>query len=88
MLTVSAVVALLTELVKWAYEIPGRKAPVVVVALSAVGVVLWGWSQPETVTRVQTWSYFSGWVLVMMASAGVFDFVRKGAAQVTNLGKP
>lgn len=84
-LTVSAAVVTGTQLFKWG-GLSGTFAPLVVVALSLIGVVLWGYSE-GTFARTQTFEYFAGWIAVASSAAGVFGFVREGAAAVTALRK-
>lgn len=80
-ITISAAVIGLAQLLKW-QGVPARLAPLVVFALSALGVVLWAFSQ-GTFERTQTFEYFAGWIAVATSAAGVFGFVRESADMVT-----
>lgn len=84
-ITVSASVVALTSLVKWA-GLRDSFGPLVVLALSAVGVVVWGWSE-GTFARAQTFQYFAGWVAVATSAAGVFGFTRSLPAAVTDANR-
>ena len=73
-LTVSAIVIALAQLVRWA-GLPDRWAPLAVAVLAAVGVGLWavaaGPAPPGAV-----FDYFAAWVSVATSAAGVFGFTR------------
>jgi O-antigen/teichoic acid export membrane protein len=85
-ITVSAAVVALTQLVKWA-GLPPQRAPLVVAGLAALGVALWGVSD-GFFSRHDLFSYFAGWVAVATSAAGVFGFTRAAASQVTEVGIP
>lgn len=72
--TVSAAVVALTQLMKWAM-IPDRWGPAAVLVLAALGVGLWMFSQ-GMVTRADTFAVFAGWIAVATSAAGVFGFAR------------
>lgn len=84
--TVSAAVVALTELVRWA-GLPPERAPLVVALLAALGVVLWGLGD-GVFTRHDLFSYFAGWVAVATSAAGVFGFRRAAVRSVTDTGPP
>jgi len=81
--TVSVPVVLLTQIFKWA-GLPLRWAPVVILVLSLLGVLFWGYSQNQF-TRADLWSYFAGWVSVSVSAAGVFGFAKDAAEEVTRI---
>lgn len=78
-ITVSAAVVGLTQILKWSSLPTTGFIPVVLVfVLSALGVLLWGISTEAAFTRALLWPYFAGWVAVSTSAAGVF-----GLAQAT-----
>lgn len=85
-MSVSAAVVALTQLLKWAL-IPDKWGPVSVLTLSLFGVILWGWSL-GTFTRDQTFAYFAGWVAVSTSAAGIYGFTRAMASAVTSATPP
>lgn len=85
-LTVASVVVALTQLVKWA-GMPDRLGPWVVLALSAFGVVFWGWSR-GSFESTQAFGYFAGWINVALAAAGTFGFTRAAPGAVTSAKSP
>ena len=73
-LTVGAAVVALTQMAKWAMQGKGDAwGPLIVFALSALGVGLWGFSQ-DTFVRTDTWAYFAGWIAVALSASGVYGF--------------
>jgi hypothetical protein len=84
--TVSAAVVALTQLVKWA-GLPPTRAPLAVIGLAALGVALWGVSD-GFFSRSDLFSYFAGWVAVATSAAGVFGFTRAAATSVTATSAP
>ncbi len=85
-ISVSAAVVALTQLVKWA-GLPDRMGPLSVLALSALGVVFWGWSVGD-ITRATSFGYFAGWIAVSTSAAGVFGFTRASGDAVSNMKTP
>ncbi len=85
-ISVSAAVVALTQLVKWA-GLPDRMGPLSVLALSALGVVFWGWSTGD-VTRASSFGYFAGWIAVSTSAAGVFGFTRASGDAVMMMKAP
>lgn len=83
---VTIAVSLLTQMVKW-MGLPDKRGPIAVVILAAVGVGLFGWSQ-STLARVTAFSYFAGWVMVSVSSAGVFGFTRAAPEAVAGTKSP
>lgn len=73
-LTVSAAVVALVQLVKWA-GLSESRGPLGVLLCSLVGVAFWGWAQ-GTFERKIAFDYFAGWIAVMTSAAGVFGFTR------------
>ena len=87
-LTVGAAVVALTQMAKWAMQGKGDAwGPLIVFALSALGVGLWGFSQ-DTFVRTDTWAYFAGWIAVALSASGVYGFTRAAVTAVTNLNPP
>lgn len=82
---VSGAVVALTQLAKWA-GVPAKFAPAAVLLASLIGVGFWGWSHAG-ISRETSFDYFAGWIIVAMAAAGVFGFIREGAAGVTSTRK-
>lgn len=86
-LTVSGAVVALAQVAKW-YGVPDGKGPIVVMALSVLGVVLWAVGSPVTFARTQSFDYFAGWVAVTTSAAGVFGFTRANASAVVSTKNP
>lgn len=84
-LVVGGTVVVLVQLVKWG-GLPARLGPLAVVALSLIGVLIWGYSE-GTYSRPQTFEYFAGWAAIAATAAGVYGFVRETPAVVTSLRK-
>ena len=84
--TVSAAVVALTQLAKWA-GVPDRSGPVIVLALSGLGVALWAATRGHF-GHAEIFSYFAGWVAVATSAAGVFGFTRAAASSVTRATPP
>ena len=77
-LTVSAVVVGLTQLVKVLFGVDREDIRgAIVFGISLLGVALWGFSQGD-VTRASLFGYFAGWVTVATSAAGVFGLVVTG----------
>lgn len=81
-ITVSAAVVALVQLAKWA-GLPNHWGPLAVLALAALGVAVWAWSQERLPGRADTFGYFSGWIVVATSAAGVFGFTRAASSAVT-----
>ena len=77
-LTVSAVVVALTQLVRWA-GVSDRWGPLVVVVLAGLGVGLWA-SAGGNGTPPGLFEYVAVWVSVATSAAGVFGFTRATAS--------
>jgi hypothetical protein len=84
--SVSAAVVALTQLVKWA-GLPDKVGPLSVLVLAAGGVMFWGWTQGD-ITRASAFGYFAGWIAVATSAAGVFGFTRAGGEAVTRMSAP
>lgn len=82
--TVSAGVVALVQLVKWA-GVDGRWGPIVVLVLSAFGVGLWAWSS-AAISREAAWSLCAGWIAVSTSAAGVYGFTRAVGERLTQGG--
>jgi hypothetical protein len=84
---VGAAVTIFTQLLKWG-GIPDRRGPLVVMALSLVGVILWAVSNEPAFTRSLIWPYFAAWVSVAAGAAGVFGFTRALPEAITAKREP
>jgi hypothetical protein len=85
--TIGAAVTALVQLVKWGLakrDPDGSYGPVLVAVLAALGVALWALSQPTLPTRLDAWGLFAAWIAVMLAAAGVYNFVRTVGTPVVN----
>lgn len=85
-MSVSAAVVALTQFTKWA-GVPDKRGPLLVLALSAVGVTVWGFTKGGFDHTV-AFDYFAGWITVATASAGVFGFTRSAPASLTATKDP
>jgi hypothetical protein len=85
-LTVSAAVVALTQIVKWG-GIPDKLGPIAVILLSALGVAFWGYAE-GTFERTKAFEYFAGGIAVATSAAGVFGFTRAGTSAVTAAKAP
>jgi O-antigen/teichoic acid export membrane protein len=84
--TVSAAVFALTQLIKWT-GLPDRWGPASVLVLAALGVGIWVYSQGDFM-REDAFELFAAWVAVATSAAGVFGFSRAAAGVVTSLTHP
>lgn len=80
--TVSAAIVALTQLLKFANVINDRRGPIGVLILSALGVVFWGWTTGD-VSRASAFGYFAGWIAVATSAAGIFGFTRAAPGAIT-----
>ncbi len=85
-LTVSAAVVALTQLIKWA-GISDKLGPLMVLALALMGVAFWGYSVGNF-SRTIAFEYFAGWIAVSTSAAGVFGFTRASTSAVTAAKAP
>lgn len=85
-ISVSAAVVALVQLIKWA-GLPDRQGPLAVISLSLLGVVFWGWSA-GTLSRASSFAYFAGWIAVATSAAGVFGFTRASGDAVHRMVQP
>lgn len=86
-ITVSAAVVALTQLMKFANVINDRRGPIGVLVLAFLGVAFWGWSTGDF-TRASAFGYFAGWIAVSTSAAGVFGFTRSAPEAVTATKTP
>lgn len=86
-LAVSAAVVGLAQLIKWGFKIPDGYGGGVVLLLSLIGVVFWGWSRGD-MSRATAFEYFAGWIAVGTSAAGVFGFVRSARDVMSNNAAP
>lgn len=84
--SISAAVVGLTQLVKWG-GLPDRWGPVAVLGLALVGTIFWGWSH-AALSRATAFDYFAGWVAVATSAAGIFGFTRAAGTAVSTLTTP
>jgi O-antigen/teichoic acid export membrane protein len=85
-LTVSAAVVALTQIVKWG-GVNDKLGPIVVLILAAIGVAFWGYAE-GSFERTKAFEYFAAWVAVATAAAGVFGFTRAASTAVTAASAP
>ena len=85
-MTVSAAVVALTQLLKWAI-LPDRYGPVSVLVLSIIGTAFWGCTQADF-ERATAFAYFAGWIAVATSAAGVFGFTRAAVEGVARMTPP
>lgn len=85
-ISISAAVVALTQLVKWA-GLKDAYGPTAVLVLALIGVGFWSWSV-GTFERAQAFTYFAGWIAVSTSAAGVFGFTRAGSEAVSRLTAP
>lgn len=85
--SVSAAVLGLVQLCKWRSWIPDRYGPLAVMAFSAAGVALWGYST-GTFERAQAFDYFAAWIAVTTSAAGVYGFSRASGEALTKMQAP
>lgn len=85
-ITVSAAVVALTQIIKWS-GLPDRLGPLAVLVLALLGVAMWGYSHGP-IERTALFDYFAGWIAVATSSAGVFGFTRAAAGAVTSAKSP
>lgn len=85
-ISVSAAVVALVQLVKWA-GVRDHYGPIAVMVLSVIGIVFWGWSQGD-LSRQSAFAYFAGWIAVTTSAAGVFGFTRASGDAVARMTGP
>ena len=73
-MSVSAAVVALVQLVKWG-GLPDSYGPLGVLVLSALGTAFWGWTVGDF-QRATAFGYFAGWISVATSAAGVFSNCR------------
>lgn len=81
-LGIASAVVLLTQMIK-GMGLPNRWGSVVVLGLSALGVILWGISAGNF-DRSQLFGYFAGWANIAFAAAGVWGYVRATRETLTS----
>ncbi len=86
-ITVSAAVVALTQLLKFANVINDRRGPIGVLFLAALGVGFWAWTTGDF-QRATAFAYFAGWIAVATGAAGVFGFTRSAPEAVTGTKSP
>lgn len=86
-MTVSAAVVALVQLIKWS-GMPDKIGPLVVLLLSGMGIGFWVWSEVGMFERQMAFQYFAGWIAVSTSAAGVFGFTRAATGAVTDARNP
>jgi len=86
-MSTSAAVVALVQLVKWA-GLPDKAGPLVVLLFSLLGVSFWVWSSAGIFERQMAFQYFAGWITVSTSAAGVFGFTRAATGAVTSAKAP
>lgn len=86
--TVSAAVVALTQMLKWSGLVRDAHGSLVVLALALLGVLLWGASNEAAFQRSLIWPYFAGWVAVATSAAGVYGFTRALPSSLTATSNP
>lgn len=79
-MSVSAAIVALTQLVKWS-GVNDRLGPIFVMGLSLIGVVFWGYAE-GSFERARAFEYFAGWIAVATSAAGIFGFTRAASDAV------
>jgi hypothetical protein len=87
-LIVTGAVVALTQLVKWMRLVDDGQGPLVVLGLSALGVVLWAVSFVDVFERHALWTYFAAWIAVATSTAGVYGFTRARPESITATRRP
>jgi len=85
-LTVSAAVLSLTQLVKWG-GLPDKAGPIAVLGFSLAGVLFWVWTQGAFV-RADGFGYFAAWLSVALSASGTYGFSRASGDALTRLTAP
>lgn len=85
-ISISAAVVALTQLVKWGF-VPDKYGPLSVLVLSVLGVGFWGWSV-GSFERTQAFAYFAAWIAVATSAAGVFGFTRASGEAMAKMKAP
>lgn len=84
-ITVSAAVVALVQIVKWA-GVSDTKGPLAVLVLSLLGVGVWAFDQRARFAEgVQIFEFFAGWIAVMTSAAGVYGFTRASSDKLTSM---
>ena len=88
MASISAAVFMLTQIVKWASWFPTAFAPLAVMLLSAGGVGLWVFANPNEVGvyRLHAFDYAAAWVMITGTAASVYGFASKTVEAFTGTG--
>ena len=78
-IAISGVVTIIAQVLKGA-GISGRWALLAAAILSALAVMLFGWSNVGF-TQQAAWSYFAAWAAVFSSAAGIFGIINAAPAQ-------
>lgn len=85
-ISISAAVVALTQLVKWS-GLPDRYGPISVLILAVIGIGIWAASRGGF-EQSQMFDYFAGWIAVATSAAGVFGFTRASSEALTKTSSP
>lgn len=85
-ISVSAAVVALTQLMKWA-GLTDRYGPIAVMVLALIGVAFWSWSAGDF-SRTVAFAYFAAWITVTTSAAGVYGFTRTSGASLARMTAP
>lgn len=86
--TVSAAVVGLTQLLKW-MGVDNKMGPIVVMIVSAICTFGFVWSQiPHGLSRQNAFGVFAAWVAIFTSAAGVFGYTRSGADALVSTKSP
>lgn len=86
-LTVSASIVALTQLLKWSKAVSDQRGPLAVLVLALIGVAFWGWTTGD-IGRATAFGYFAGWISVATSAAGIYGFTRSGPDAITATTNP
>ena len=85
-ISVSAAVVALCQFAKWS-GLPDKRGPLAVMALSILGVTVWGFTK-GSFDHTVAFDYFAGWIAVATSAAGVYGFTRSSGAALTATKDP
>mgnify|MGYP003394818482 CR=1 FL=1 len=85
-ITVSAAVIALVQLIKWSGLVAADKSPVAVLVLSLIGIIFYRLSGPP-LEWVDAWPIFAAWIATATSAAGTFGFVREAPDTVMSFKK-
>lgn len=80
---ISAVVAILTELIKRYTPIEGGRVMFVSAGISLLSIVLYGLTYEPMLVRTLVWPYFVAWITITGFATGIYE----GTKNVVNAAK-